>query len=146
MQEGEAELGGDGRSNSKETPRIKKGIIKWFHAPKTELEHLVFPKIVPGENDFKVDRVKDETTHSLVQINRSRGKRGGKIIAAAARHMLDDVEMGRVRVLDMGNEIYSKANFQSPLILPKELEFFERRKNDDMVLALAQEIVRAAPE
>ena len=144
LEEGKAKAGCQNNVSQNKESRVK-GVIQWFRRPIPELERLCFPKIVPGENDIKVERLKSSTTDEVVQMTRSRGHRGAKIIAAAAQYMLEDIATGRVRILE-GVDTYSSVNFESPVLLRSELEFFQARSTEEGVLAMAQAIVHAAPE
>jgi hypothetical protein len=144
LEEGNAEAGCRNDARQVKETRVK-GVIQWFRLPKAEIEHLCFPKIVPGENDMKVERVMSTNADKATQMIRSRGHRGAKIIAAAAQHMLEDIATGRVRILE-GVDTFSSVNFESPILLTSELEFFQARSTEEGVLAMAQAILHAASE
>jgi len=128
----------------KRADRVK-GVIQWFQWSKAQIDGLVFLKIVPGQNDIKADKVEDGVSGKATVVRRSRGQRGAKTIADAVGHILLDLQVGRVRVLE-GVESHNMYCYKSPSILQSELEYFKARDAPEKVLALAQAAVHDAPE
>jgi hypothetical protein len=119
------------------------GFIVVLRATLQQLSELNVEVIVPGENDVRKVRSLNEETGKYVMERKSSGNSGATTIAAACKHLLDDIKIHRVRV---GNSnIYSKDNFKHNVITPAELEYFQLRSQVTNVISFAQAKARAAP-
>jgi hypothetical protein len=119
------------------------GFIVVLRASLEQLSALNVEVIVPGENDVRKVRSLNEETGKYAMEKKSSGNSGATTIAAACKHLLDDIRVHRVRVSTSNK--YSTDNFDHNVITPAELEYFQLRSEVTNVIAFAQANARAAP-
>jgi hypothetical protein len=119
------------------------GFIVVLRATLRQLSELKVDVFVPGENDVRKVRSLNEETGKYVMERKSSGNSGATTIAAACKHLLDDIKIHRVRVGT--SNIYSKDNFKHNVITPAELEYFQLRSEVTNVISIAQAKARSAP-
>ena len=119
------------------------GFIVVLRVSLQQLSELDVEVIIPGENDVRKVRSLNEETGKYVMEKKSSGNSGATTIAAACKHLLDDIRVHRVRVSTSNK--YSTDNFDHNVITPAELEYFQLRSEVTNVIAFAQANARAAP-
>jgi hypothetical protein len=97
-----------------------KGLLCWVRRGTTidDLEAMQVDTIVPGENDrfvertegSTVDEAKDTAPEVTTKVSTSKGLKGSKEIARACNYALQELECGRIRLID-GN--YTDECFSS---------------------------------